>query len=60
LICILCVIDDFNRKSLATVVDSSLTGERVTRELDKLIERHGKPDTIVSDNGSEFTPNAAR
>jgi len=55
---ILCVIDDFNRKSLATVADSSLTGERVTRELDKLIEKHGKPDTIVSDNGSEFTSNA--
>jgi len=52
---ILCVIDDFNRKSLGLVVDSSLTGERVARELDRLIERHGKPDTIVSDNGSEFT-----
>jgi len=55
---ILCVIDDFSRKSLGLVVDSSITGERVTRELDKLIERHGKPDTIVSDNGSEFTSNA--
>jgi len=55
---ILCVIDDFNRQSLGLVVDSSLTGERVTRELDQLIAKHGKPDTIVSDNGSEFTSNA--
>jgi len=52
---ILCVIDDFNRKSLGLVVDSSLTGERVARELDKLMAEHGKQDTIVSDNGSEFT-----
>jgi len=52
---ILCVIDDFSRKSLGLIVDSSLTGERVARQLDKLIACHGKPDTIVSDNGSEFT-----
>jgi len=30
---ILCVIDDFNRKSISLVVEGSLTSERVTREL---------------------------
>jgi transposase InsO family protein len=31
---ILCVIDDFSRECLATVVDNSISGERVARELD--------------------------
>jgi len=55
---ILCVIDDFSRECLATVVDNSLSGERVTRELDKIIERRGSPCMIVSDNGTELTSNA--
>ena len=55
---ILCVIDDFNRQCLATIVDLSLSGLRVARELDKLVEHHAVPCMIVSDNGSEFTSNA--
>ena len=31
---VFCVIDDFTRECLATVVDNSITGERVGRELD--------------------------
>ena len=38
--------------------DASLSGRRVARELTALIERRGKPDMIVSDNGTEFTSNA--
>lgn len=55
---ILCVIDDFSRECLATIVDNSLSGERVTRELNTIIERRGSPCMIVSDNGTEFTSNA--
>jgi len=55
---ILCVIDDFSRECLATVVDNSISGERVTRELDKIVSRRGQPNMIVSDNGTEFTSNA--
>lgn len=55
---ILCVIDDFSRECLATVVDNSISGERVTRELDKIASRRGRPNMIVSDNGTEFTSNA--
>ena len=55
---ILCVIDDFSRECLATVVDNSLSGERVGRELDQIAERRGYPCMIVSDNGTELTSNA--
>ena len=55
---ILCVIDDFSRECLATVVDSSLSGVRVARELDLIAERRGYPCMVVSDNGTELTSNA--
>lgn len=50
---ILTVIDDGTKESLAAVVDTSISGRRVARELTALIERRGKPG--VSDNGTEFT-----
>ena len=40
------------------VADTSLSGARVGRELDRLIAERGKPGMIVSDNGSELTSNA--
>jgi putative transposase len=40
------------------VADISLSGVRVTRELDRLMIERGKPKMIVSDNGSELTSNA--
>ena len=55
---ILCVIDDFTRECLATVVDNSLSGVRVARELDRICEARGRPCMIVSDNGTELTSNA--
>ncbi|TBD34877.1 IS3 family transposase [Rhizobium ruizarguesonis] len=55
---ILTVVDDCTRECLALVADTSLSGLRVARELDRIIEERGKPRMIVSDNGSEFTSNA--
>jgi len=55
---VLCVIDDFSRECLATVVDTSLSGHRVARELDRIAEMRGYPCMIVSDNGTELTSNA--
>jgi len=55
---ILCVIDDFSRECLATVVDNSISGIRVARELDRIGETRGLPKMIVSDNGTELTSNA--
>jgi len=52
---VLAVIDDYSRKCLALVADTSLSGLRVTRELDMLVARRGHPHTIVSDNETEFT-----
>lgn len=55
---VLCVIDDFSRECLATVVDNSLSGQRVARELDAIAMTRGYPCMIVSDNGTELTSNA--
>lgn len=52
---VLNVIDDFSRQCLASVVDTSISGLRVARELDRLIAWHGRPFNIVCDNGTEFT-----
>jgi putative transposase len=40
---------------LATVVDSSLSGIRVVRELDRLTRERATPTVIISDNGTELT-----
>ncbi|WP_085952024.1 IS3 family transposase [Celeribacter baekdonensis] len=55
---ILNVIDDFSRECLASVVDTSLSGVRVARELDRIAEMRGYPCMVVSDNGTELTSNA--
>ena len=52
---VLAVVDDFSRECLALVADTSLSGLRVTRELDALLAIRGRPATIVSDNGTELT-----
>jgi putative transposase len=55
---ILTLVDDFSRECIALVLDTSLTGMRVARELDRVAEIRGYPGMIVSDNGSELTSNA--
>ena len=40
------------------VVDTSLSGIRVARELDRIAEMRGYPCMVVSDNGTELTSNA--
>ena len=47
---VLCVIDDFSRECLAAVVDTSLSGQRVGRELDSIARVRGYPCMVVSDN----------
>jgi putative transposase len=55
---ILVVVDDCTRECLALVPDTSISGIRVARELDRLLADRGKPKMIVSDNGTELTSNA--
>ncbi len=55
---ILNVVDDFTRECLASVLDTSLSGVRVVRELDRLCLSRGRPAMIVSDNGTELTSHA--
>ena len=52
---ILAIVDDHTRENLALIADTSLSGLRVTRELDRVMSERGMPGTIVSDNGTEFT-----
>ena len=55
---VLAVVDDFTRECLALVVDTSLSGLRVGRELDRITELRGRSAVIVSDNGTELTSHA--
>lgn len=49
------VIDDFNREVLGIDVAISIASVRVTRYLDGIALKHGYPERIRVDNGSEFT-----
>lgn len=55
----LTIEDAFTREALAIEVDTSLSGVRVVRVLDRLTEERGAiPDVIVLDNGPELTSRA--
>ena len=55
---ILAVNDDCCRENLCLMADTSISGARVARELDALVRVYGRPVSIVSDNGTEFTSRA--
>ncbi len=55
---ILNILDDVTKECLAAVADTSISGQRVARELTALIQHRGKPAMIISDHGTEFTSNA--
>ena len=52
------LVDDFSRECLALEVDTSLSGQRVSRILEALRQADRLPGTIVCDNGTEFTSKA--
>ncbi|MBB4149705.1 putative transposase [Sphingobium scionense] len=47
---VLNIVDDVTRECIGAVVDTSISGRRVVRELADLIARRGRPKMIVSDN----------
>jgi putative transposase len=55
---VLAVVDDFTRECVGLVVDVSLAGLRVGRELGRIGKLRGYPALIVSDNGTELTSHA--
>ena len=52
---VLTVVDNFTRECVALEADTSFSGERVTRVLDRVIDRRGRPAAIRMDNGPELT-----
>ena len=56
----LTVIDEFTRRCMAVVVERRLNSDNVLHCLTELFVKHGPPDHIRSDNGSEFTAHAVR
>lgn len=52
---LLTVVDDFTRECPVIELDTSLPAERVVQVLDRLAVRRALPQTIVVDNGAEFT-----
>jgi putative transposase len=49
------VMDDCSREVLAIEIDTSLSSRRILRVLEKIIDQRGKPASIRTDNGPEFT-----
>ena len=55
---VLNVIDDYSRECIGQWVATSITGQHVARFLEQLIHERKKPNSIVCDNGTEFTSKA--
>ena len=54
---LLAIIDTYTRECLHISVDTSINGRKVTEVLNGLINSVGRPKTVLSDNGTEFTSN---
>lgn len=54
----LTIIDEFSRECLAIHVAHSIPAVRVIDVLERLREKRGLPEIIMTDNGSEFTSRA--
>lgn len=50
------IVDDFSRECVAQIADFSISGLRLTRELDRTSERRPLPDKIVCDNARRTRP----
>jgi len=55
---ILAVNDDFYRENLSLMADTSISGARIARDMNGLVQVYGKPVIIASDSGTEFTSRA--
>jgi putative transposase len=55
---ILTVVDQYTRECLCVHADRPQTGEKVVQQMRRLTALRGKPESITTDNGSEFTGRA--
>jgi putative transposase len=55
---ILTVLDQYTRECLCIHADRSQTGEKVVEHMKRLVALRGAPESITSDNGSEFAGQA--
>jgi putative transposase len=55
---ILNIVDDFSRTCVGQLIDTSISGERMTHFLDQLSLTRSLPEKIVLDNGPEMTSKA--
>lgn len=54
----LAIVDDATHEAVAVIPEHAIGGEHLTRLLDEVCARRGKPAIIRSDNGKEFTGKA--
>jgi transposase InsO family protein len=54
------VVDEYTRLCLRIEVGRSMTARTVVRVLSELVQIHGEPGALRSDNGSEFTAAAVK
>jgi putative transposase len=55
---ILTVVDQYTRECLCVHAERSQTGKKVAEQLSRIIAQQGAPESITSDNGSEFVGKA--
>ena len=55
---ILTVVDQYTRECLCIHADRSQTGEQVVEHMKRLVAERGAPESITTDNGSEFAGQA--
>ena len=55
---VLHIVDDYSREMVGQLVSISITGQQVARFLSQLGETRDLPNSIVCDNGTEFTSKA--
>ncbi len=55
---ILTVVDQYTRECLCLYAERSQSGEKVVEQLKRLVAQRGVPESITSDNGSEFAGQA--
>jgi putative transposase len=55
---ILTVVDQYTRECLCIQAECSQTGEKVVEQMKRLVRLRGVPESITTDNGSEFAGQA--